>query len=41
MNAISKLFLTGITAATVFLASCDKEDDPGNNDNTTPNSMNK
>lgn len=39
MKIVSKLFLTGITAATVFLASCDKEDDPGNdNNNTAPNS---
>lgn len=40
MKTISKLFLTGITAASVFFASCSKDDDPGNNngDNTTPNS---
>lgn len=39
MKIISKLFLTGITAATVFFASCDKDDDDNNGgDNTTPNS---
>lgn len=39
MKTVSKLFLTGMTAAVVLFTSCSKEDDPGNDvDTTTPNS---